>query len=521
MTLSSPFERLFIKRAIQNLLSLASIAILLTCAAVVASAQDAGQVLRLSVGYNTLRNSTELSPEVRAEVDRLGKLAQEANAGRKYGEALKHYYRAMSLMRGDQWTPARELAAATTIKLDRAIVRPSQRFRVSLGQIFALDQKINNRYTAQILLQARPGNDRVAMLKTVENVEPDFHTTPVSFEISAPDVADGAYTVVVSLNPNGSSIADDVVTKNAPIRIERALEAEFNVLKVRAARVAEKLKTDRRENLINALATTEYRIALFDRANASLINPERVKFKDEIASAMAELAALESGRDPFATTRGDFRKAYRSNVDNSLQPYRIYVPTNYDASKSWPLIVALHGMGGDENSYFDQYRQGAFKVEAEKRGYLVVCPKGREPASMYLGNAEKDVIDALAEVRRSYRIDPDRIYMTGHSMGGYGTWSVAMNHPDIFAALAPVAGGGQPGRMARIAHIPQLVVHGDNDKTVPVERSRVMVEAAKKLTVEIKYIEIPNGDHISVALRSFSDVFDWFDSHRRKNTNGR
>jgi predicted peptidase len=136
---------------------------------------------------------------------------------------------------------------------------------------------------------------------------------------------------------------------------------------------------------------------------------------------------------------------------------------------------------------------------------------------MYIGDAEKDVMDVIAEMRRDYNIDPDRIYLTGHSMGGYGTWSVAMNHPEVFAALAPVSGGANnPAAMSKIAHIPQLVVHGDTDPTVPVERSRVMVAAGKKLGAEIKYIEVPGGDHGSVVAPTFKDVFEWFDTHRRK-----
>lgn len=208
--------------------------------------------------------------------------------------------------------------------------------------------------------------------------------------------------------------------------------------------------------------------------------------------------------------------AYRSKVDNTLQPYRLFVPANYDGGKPYPLILALHGMGGNENAYFDGYEKGQFKVYAEQRGYLVVCPKGRGPASMYAGDAATDVLDVLAEVRRAWNIDPDRIYLTGHSMGAYGTWSLAMANPDVFAALAPVAGGGNPAWVDKIAHIPQLVVHGDADKTVPVERSRAMVEAGKKAGAQIKYIEIPGGDHITVAARTFQEVFDWFDAHRRK-----
>ena len=132
--------------------------------------------------------------------------------------------------------------------------------------------------------------------------------------------------------------------------------------------------------------------------------------------------------DPFLTRRGDFKKAYRSRVDNSFQPYRIFVPSSYNNSKPSALIIALHGMGGDENSYFDAYARGAFKVEAERRGYIVACPKGRKPASMYVGDAEKDVMDVIAEVKRDYNIDPDRIYLTG-TLDGWIRDLVGRNRP--------------------------------------------------------------------------------------------
>jgi predicted peptidase len=126
-------------------------------------------------------------------------------------------------------------------------------------------------------------------------------------------------------------------------------------------------------------------------------------------------------------------------------------------------------------------------------------------------------MDVIAEMTRAYNIDADRIYLTGHSMGGYGTWSVAMSHPEVFAALAPISGGSNtPAGMSKIAHIPQLVVHGDTDPTVPVERSRTMVAAGKKIGAEIKYIEVPGGDHGSVVAPNFPAVFEWFDTHKRK-----
>src|SRR5438874_3447698 len=93
-----------------------SISIIIACITL-AAAQDAGQVLRVSVGFTTLRNSVAMAEEKRAEVDRLGQMARDANTAGKFAEALKHYYHAMSLMRGMEWTPMRALSFGLTLKL--------------------------------------------------------------------------------------------------------------------------------------------------------------------------------------------------------------------------------------------------------------------------------------------------------------------------------------------------------------------------------------------------------------------
>ena len=166
-------------------------------------------------------------------------------------------------------------------------------------------------------------------------------------------------------------------------------------------------------------------------------------------------------------------------------------------------------MGGDESSMFDAYG-GGLKREAARAGFMVVCPKGRDTASMYRGPAEQDVMDVLAEVQRDYKIDARRIYLMGHSMGGYGTWSVAMAHPDVFAALGPISGGGDTAGMVKIKHIPEYVVHGDDDRTVNVSQSRRMVEAGKQAGATIVYKEIPGGSHVNVAEPQFGPMLDFF-----------
>ena len=483
-----------------------SVALLLSLAAGV-RAQDAAQVLSTSVAFNTQKNSATLTVEQRAEADRLGNMARESAAAGRYGEAMKNLMHGMAVVRGTQWTPMIALGAALTMKLDRVVLEPSSAVKLTLAQLFPLDQPVEGKLSGTISLLPIAGGDPMKVLRPLDAVAGDF-TAPVTLDVALPDVADGNYRVAVSLaEASGKPIA-----KNAAVRIEKGLTKRVAADKAAMRALASK----ENDALRAAMPSIEYRIDLVDLANAHEVGVERVDFDAELKDAEAMLVAEKEGRDPFAARRGDFRKAYRSTVDNSLQPYRIFVPASYDGSKSYPLVVALHGMGGDENSYFDSRAYGgAFAKEAERRGYIAVCPKGRNPASMYAGPAETDVLDVIAEVRRAYRIDPGRIYLTGHSMGGFGTWSVAMSHPELFAAIAPVSGGGNPAGMAKIAKIPELVVHGDNDKTVPVEQSRKMVAAAKAQGVEIRYIEIPGGDHSSAPSRTFTDVFDWFDAHKR------
>lgn len=493
-----------------------SIALVIACSAAVL-AQDSGQVLRVSVGYGTMKNTpsvmAKLTPEAKAEVDKLGEMARAANSEARYGDALKHLYHAMALMRGTEWTPARALTSALTVKLDRAMLDPADKVAIRIGQMYALDEKLSTKLSGSISLLKSKGDETVKDLKKLDSLDPDFIAHPLSSEVVIPDVEAGNYRVVVRIEAAGV----EPIVKYATVHIERGLAADFAAAKARAAKIQESLKTKNRDGLVAAVPSADYRLSLFELARAGEINFDRIDFRATLKEATSMLDTLEAGNDPFAARRGEFKKAYRSKIDSTLQPYQVFVPAGYDKSKAFPLVIALHGMGGDENSYFQAYAQGAFKVEAEKHGYLVACPKGRKPASMYIGDAEKDVMDVIAEMRRDYNIDPDRIYLTGHSMGGYGTWSVAMNHPEVFAALAPVSGGANnPAAMSKIAHIPQLVVHGDTDPTVPVERSRVMVAAGKKLGAEIKYIEVPGGDHGSVVAPTFKDVFEWFDTHRRK-----
>ena len=112
-------------------------------------------------------------------------------------------------------------------------------------------------------------------------------------------------------------------------------------------------------------------------------------------------------------------------------------------------------------------------------------------------------------------LDESRVYLMGHSMGGIGTWLLAPKYPDLWAAIAPLSGAGQPATLERIRHIPEIIVHGDNDPTVNVSGSRNMVAKLKEMGTEFKYIEVPRGLHSDVVAPNLGAVIEFFDAHKK------
>ena len=248
---------------------------------------------------------------------------------------------------------------------------------------------------------------------------------------------------------------------------------------------------------------------------------EVMDFDAELTRSTKLANALKENRNALETLRGDNRLAYRSSFDGQLVPYRIYVPSNYDKAKKYPLIMLLHGAGGDENNFLDRY-QSMWPKLAEERGYIIVAANGRGPLGGYAkeNGSEADVMDVIALVEKNYNIDSAREYLAGHSMGAGGTWRLGLLYRNRFAALAPIAGTRpSPAIDAALAtgrKVPMIVVCGVKDALIPVAGCRQVAEKLKASGYDAKYLEYPDGDHLSVALTSIKDIFDWFDSHRKE-----
>jgi predicted esterase len=460
-------------------------------------AQDAALALSTSVGYNTQRLSLKLSPEQAKEAARLGEEATKATRAGKFGDALNDYAEGMAVMHGVAWTADLEYGSALRAKLDHAMIAPGK-VTVSLTPLYATEHAAAEKLSAAVVL-VQDGKD-VSTLAAKAAVP----VGPFNEQVTIPAGASGDYTVEVRLTASDGSAPDlrGVFVKPLPIHVED-FSADVKRLKDSLAKVGN--DSDKA-----SIATAQYTVALYERADRGEVNPKNYDFRKEFTTAQAIVDAVAAGKDPFAGKHGDFRKAYLSHVDRTLQPYRLFIPSAYDGQKALPLMVALHGMGGDENSMFDQYGK-ELPVDAEKAGFIVVAPKGRGTASMYRGSAEQDVLDVMAEVERDYKVDKSRVYLMGHSMGGFGTWSIAMEHPDLFAALGPISGGGDVNGMEKIRNIPEYVTHGNDDRTVNVNSSRTMVEAGKKVGAPITYVEVEGGSHVSVAQPAFAPMIAFFE----------
>jgi predicted peptidase len=220
------------------------------------------------------------------------------------------------------------------------------------------------------------------------------------------------------------------------------------------------------------------------------------------------------------------------------EPYRyqIYVPADYTRSRSWPVVLFLHGGGERGTDGLIQTEVGigsAIRRFSSRFPAIVVMPQARPPAGWTGANADM-ALKALDQTEAEFNIDRSRAYLTGLSMGGAGTWYVAYRHPNRFAALLAIcarvrpsatttdpvvpAADGEPFATlaARIKHLPIWVFHGDADNTVPVDESRGIVAALKALNVPVKYSELPGVGHNSwdTAYRD-AEVATWLFAQKK------
>jgi predicted esterase len=501
------------------------IALSLCLFSLAAGAQARRNLSLARVGYNTLKTTVNPQGELKARIDAIDKELAAATRQGRTGEVRHLLAKGVVLLSGREWTDQLEFSSSLVLRTDAVIVDSSKPWTVRLEQIYQPKIDLAGSLTALASIykpaehpQAAALGDKVKDLTTIEGVGRDFMDGPLRMEVDLSGIADGMYVIKVELRLKEESLGDAALTVSLTHGLEQRLARIENDLK--RVRGFEDLKAE--------VLYPSDRIKNINRGRLEMAGFDLEK---ELVRAETDLKSLKSKKNPFAGRTGDMVRHYLLAEAGEIMPYRVYVPTKYSGKEPFPLIIALHGLGATQDSFFDFYGKELPKL-AEQHGYIVAAPLGyrvdgafgvsllRAPddiAEVRKGEySEKDVFQVLERMRKNYRIDEKRIYLAGHSMGAIGTWYLAAKYPDIWAAIAPFSGYGIPASVAKMKGIPAIVIHGDADPTVPVAGSRTMVEALKKLGVDYQYIEVPGGNHMNVVQPNFGAVLDFFDKHRKK-----
>jgi len=282
-----------------------------------------------------------------------------------------------------------------------------------------------------------------------------------------------------------------------------------------------------------------------DRAGGDLAKagPEALRRTHAAVFESAELDLERAGRTGRLHGHGFYRLAWVDEVDGSVQFCRAYLPAGYGPGRPRPLVVQLHGYNPANPEYVrwwavDTRHHPIHAVDRGADGPVYLEPHGRGNTA-YRGFGEKDVLRAIAEAKKAFAIDEDRVYLMGDSMGGWGTWQVATRNPEVFAAIAPVFGGAdyraqlEKAVLAKLSpaerflqerrsswaqaegllNLPILVSHGDADKAVNVEYSRWAVRMLQRWGYDVRYHELPGRGHEDMKVQP--GIWEWLLQHRR------
>jgi predicted peptidase len=195
--------------------------------------------------------------------------------------------------------------------------------------------------------------------------------------------------------------------------------------------------------------------------------------------------------------------------------YLLYLPSDYEQQDAWPLLLFLHGAGerGDDLELVKTHGPPKLIAQGQEFPFIVASPQC--PEVLRWGPVE--LLALLDDLSDRYKVDPDRIYVTGLSMGGFGAWQLAAYAPDRLAAIAPICGGGEVRWAERIAHLPVWAFHGAQDRAVPVKRSEEMVQALRKQGSEPKLTVYPDAAHDSwTETYNNPGLYEWLLQQKRK-----
>lgn len=212
-------------------------------------------------------------------------------------------------------------------------------------------------------------------------------------------------------------------------------------------------------------------------------------------------------------------KSFKIEKDiKSTLNYLVYLPESYDESRKWPLILSLHGSGERGNNIESVKKYGIHKILREKEDFPFVVVSPQCPRDEIWEMQFSFLKELLNHIENNYNIDNKRIYLTGFSMGGYGTWNFAILNPEIFAAIVPISGGAiSPKKALHLKNIPIWAAHGDSDTAVEFEESKRIVDSLKIHNPNIIFKVYKGAGHeVCTTAYEEPELFQWLIKQKRK-----
>lgn len=215
---------------------------------------------------------------------------------------------------------------------------------------------------------------------------------------------------------------------------------------------------------------------------------------------------------------GQHSQTFNKTVAKTLScNYLLFLPDSYgEQEKDWPLMLFLHGAGERGRDLQKVKVHGPPKIVENQKDFPFIVASPQCPGGDWWDEKLDVLTNLLDDIEARYDVDPDRIYLTGLSMGGYGTWALASKYPERFAAIAPICGGGKRFMAYRLKDMPVWAFHGAKDSVVPLEESEEMVKAINARGGDAKLTIYPDAGHDSWT-KSYDnqELYDWLLQHRR------
>jgi predicted peptidase len=230
-------------------------------------------------------------------------------------------------------------------------------------------------------------------------------------------------------------------------------------------------------------------------------------------------AQIEKNKMSSAPPGTQHSQVFKKKITRTVScDYLLFLPEDYGKKQQrWPLMVFLHGAGERGSDLKKVKVHGPPKIVENKKDFPFIVVSPQCPEGDWWTDKVEVLINLVDDIAARYKVDKKRIYLTGLSMGGYGTWSLASAYPERFAAMAPICGGGSRIMSLRLKDIPIWVFHGAKDRVVPLEESEDMVNAIRKRGGNVKFTIYPDAGHDSwTDSYNNQELYDWFLEHRKK-----